>query len=272
MSQPIPINSGTVVPQYDDIPLGVPHLLMVPGEIRNRIYVLAVADVLNKGTMPGLAHPKREARTTREAQLLTRNWRLYRRSCLGLTQVCRQLRNEFLPIYRARIPISVRITELEAYICVFVMPQKVGNIRMEIDDGDQTTELRDAVILCASTPRIRITYGWATIQMIRLVHRPEEHGRFYMFLSECVKQLVVVPKAWRVATRWNGMSKIVVLERLEVYVKTDLEEQWMKALVEDLDVSHLSKWRLDLGLPVDVNVVPRVGQYNQPTTEVYGIE
>src|SRR5690242_9188530 len=68
------------------LPLHLPSPLTATKELRNRIYALALADILTSAILPGLAHPHRPAPTTRDLQMLTRNWRLFRRSCLGLTQ------------------------------------------------------------------------------------------------------------------------------------------------------------------------------------------
>ncbi|KAJ4986713.1 hypothetical protein SVAN01_07772 [Stagonosporopsis vannaccii] len=269
MAQPIPICPAPPSTRVlESSTLTISPLLALPGELRNRIYTLALCDILTRPTLPGLAHPKRLALTTREAQLLTRNWRLFRRSCLGLTQTCRLLRAEFLPLFRAGVPIHVRTSELEAYIKVFGQPLNVGWIRVEMCDGEGEVDVKDAVLYCARNPRVKLDFGHQRLPMARLLMSPGMYGSFYAFVAKCVDRLVVVPTFVEYAGRDGKRFKRFLISRLEAWVKEEFGVSWMQREAGKQDVNWLAKWRVGLGLPDGVRVVPRVVPRNVVTCDM----
>ncbi|XPS80266.1 hypothetical protein M3J07_012251 [Ascochyta lentis] len=235
-------------------------LLTIPGEIRNRIYELAIADVLEKATLPGLAHPQRKARTIRDAQSLTRNWRLFRRSFFGLTQVCRQLCEEFLPVHQSRIRITVRLSELKAYFATFVHDTKIANIKIQLDDTIDPTEMRDEILLCATSPRILIDFGCnLRSRMGKVLTYPEDYVKFYEYLAEYTERILAMPWSLKL-TRQDGMTRTSAwIAGLDVYVKKELAPVWMNAPLNEKNKPYLKRWRAELGLPVGIKVIPLVG-------------
>ncbi|UPX21296.1 uncharacterized protein EKO05_0011486 [Ascochyta rabiei] len=228
-------------------------------EIRNRIYDLAIADVLHKATQPGLAHPRRKAHTIREAQLLTRNWRLFRRLFLGLTQACRQLREEFLPTHQYRIPMTVQLTELEAYFATFVHDTNMANVKLQLHDGVRPTEMRALILRCATSPRILIDYACSPrCPMAEILAYPESYVAFYDYLVERTERIVAVPGSCTVARPDGSTFKRTWIVGLDVYVKQEFAEAWMDAPLVGTNTAELGYWRDGLGLPVGAEVVPMV--------------
>lgn len=97
-------------------------------EIRKRICKIAARDL--NGDMIRLTEaPQDEDTVTFISSARTPNdWSKLRRTCLALTQVNRQIRAEFLPVYRQHRYPGIHISSLEAYIRRFIVS---GNRRPE---------------------------------------------------------------------------------------------------------------------------------------------
>ncbi|CAN9430071.1 unnamed protein product [Alternaria alternata] len=82
-------------------------LLELPGELRNRIYDLAQeSDQVRLVYKPSLHHEQVEQTS---------------RQFFGLTQVCRKLRVEYLPIYNAHTIVSIDCVHTASYIDTFIL-------------------------------------------------------------------------------------------------------------------------------------------------------
>ncbi|KAJ8116483.1 hypothetical protein OPT61_g2108 [Boeremia exigua] len=262
-SWPYPFTQGCFVHVKNEFADDWMRLPAIPGcwrvglKLRNHIYTLAVTATVKMGTPPGLAHPKRLALDIQDSQMLTLNWRLFRRTCVGLTQVSHQVRAEFLPLYRKYVLICVRLTELYAYVGVFTKPLAVARMHVEIHDPMLMVDVRDALMLCATTPEVRVWFRWAKPAMHLLLSFPERFKLFYEFVAQKTEKVVIVPKSCK-TTRQDGSEVMKFgIDRLDVYVNDASAEVWMRAAVEKLDVNYLGKWKRDLQLPDGVNVVPR---------------
>ncbi|KAI8930994.1 hypothetical protein NX059_012005 [Plenodomus lindquistii] len=111
-------------------------LLRLPGELRNRIYDFCIEDnyehdrriVLRpkKDPFPGYCKVQSDWLQEHEPVAL--------RFFYGLTQVCRQVRAEYLLLYRAQAEVRVHDMEVYRYIDTFVQPdgnpssEPVGNV------------------------------------------------------------------------------------------------------------------------------------------------
>lgn len=222
-------------------------------EIRNRIYDIAVNDVLNKATMPGLAHPQRKAHSLRETQSLTRNWRLFRRSCLGLTQTCRQLRDELLPIHQARIPVTIRLTELEDYTATFIGPLRIGSIVVEAPEEIQNVNIRDVILLCHGSPSMLTEVHWKMpMRLQKLQCSLQRYPSLQSYIAGQVDRVTAVP-----GIRWNVQAGLhVPMVRMHLHVKNNCGKAWMKAPFKIENQEELKEWWISLGLPVGINVLP----------------
>ncbi|KAH6621884.1 hypothetical protein C7974DRAFT_212608 [Boeremia exigua] len=110
-------------------------LLGVPGEIRNKIYGFAMEESLDS-LKDKYSAKLTEAEADKVSYYAHRNrlsfgylWSAQRRyrQYWRLTQVCRLIRSEFLPVYNARTQFSVRLDDLQSYIDTFVRQPGVAD-------------------------------------------------------------------------------------------------------------------------------------------------
>lgn len=124
--------------------------------------------------------------------------------------------------------------------------------------AEQETEVRDAILFVARNPRVKLDFEFQRMSMARLLMSPSRYGRFCAFLERCVDRVVVVPASVVYAGQGGRWFEKFLIDRLEVWIKVGFGQRWMEMEVGDLDVNWLAKWRLGLGLPDGVRVVPRV--------------
>ncbi|KAI4942696.1 hypothetical protein J4E91_009865 [Alternaria rosae] len=144
-------------------------LLKLPGELRNRIYGFA-----------------QEPDDIHLVHKLTRQYEYAgqpKRQFFGLTQACRQLRTEYLPIYKAQTRVQIQCLDSLPYINTFVLPtgtepkQARGNLTVQLPDhgyepkgelgtkGDLAPH-RDIiylVFLCSKAPQVNVAFRLADI-------------------------------------------------------------------------------------------------------------
>ncbi|KAF9697510.1 hypothetical protein EKO04_004118 [Ascochyta lentis] len=109
-------------------------LLDLPGELRNRIYNFTVEE----GTIRFQRNqePPNSNSTTK-------------RQFFSLTQVCRSIRSEFSPLYRARTLVSLTPENLYEYISIFLTPPNItddqitGLITLNLTANPNTTSCID---------------------------------------------------------------------------------------------------------------------------------
>ncbi|KAI4910855.1 hypothetical protein J4E90_007111 [Alternaria incomplexa] len=83
-------------------------LLKLPGELRNRIY--------------NYAQEPRDVHLTRKPTQQHEQTNKTHRQFFGLTQVCRQLRSEYLPMYMAQTKVHIQCVDSLLYINTFILP------------------------------------------------------------------------------------------------------------------------------------------------------
>ncbi|KAI8931002.1 hypothetical protein NX059_012013 [Plenodomus lindquistii] len=94
--------------------------LKLPGELRNRIYEFATEDCTREFVLRSYKRGYSElcvfcARATTDT--------VVKRQYYSLTQVCHQIRNEYLPLYRARTETYIRLDDINEYInSIIVVP------------------------------------------------------------------------------------------------------------------------------------------------------
>jgi hypothetical protein len=97
--------------------------LALPGEVRNKIYEYAAESISQPPTFS--KHPKRRSASQRPL-------------FLGLTQVCRQIRTEYLPLYRSRTIHIVGVDEATKYIDTFFWAETVDSALLNIPKYEGT--------------------------------------------------------------------------------------------------------------------------------------
>lgn len=123
-------------------------------EIGNRIYGLAVdgallqPKILSQPFSHDQSHPERLTRTNAGAHFPPHEWHLLQKSFLGLTQVCRQLRKELLPIHQSQITFIVSAHDLQAYVTTFVVDLKIARAIVRTPRS-RIINIRDILLRCA---------------------------------------------------------------------------------------------------------------------------
>ncbi|KAF2623900.1 hypothetical protein BU25DRAFT_451095 [Macroventuria anomochaeta] len=113
--------------QSDDVEC---PLLKLPGELRNRIYAYTVEE----STIPLTYDMEWQPAWTRTC--------IRRRQFLGLTQVCRQIRFEFLPLYKTHTKVAPNTWDIYKYIDTWVAPgtsdeNVLGHVILDFMDDDR---------------------------------------------------------------------------------------------------------------------------------------
>ncbi|KAF2023368.1 hypothetical protein EK21DRAFT_118842 [Setomelanomma holmii] len=103
-------------------------LLDLPGEIRNRIYDAAVGgeNTQCKLSPPEAANANPDDETSSGDPEKRQLYAFLDRAWLGLTQTCRQLRIEFLPIYFANLDIMIDYWNVYDYLATFIFQGKLN--------------------------------------------------------------------------------------------------------------------------------------------------
>lgn len=89
-------------------------------------------------TEPDVIKPRRLCSAAADPEPWTKSKRQY----LGLTQVCRQLRSEFLPLYKAKTTVSLLPINMYAYIDTWIAPlglnedEILGHVIIDVFDAD----------------------------------------------------------------------------------------------------------------------------------------
>ena len=102
-------------------------------ELRNRIYEYVIAQKRNRRpTEILLIPPPYPTKSLLSCPGRLLSWSKLRRQTLGLSQTCRQLRREFLPLHQRIAPISISQTDVERYVTDFFPKDSQANGTLEI--------------------------------------------------------------------------------------------------------------------------------------------
>ncbi|KAF2993454.1 hypothetical protein E8E13_002209 [Curvularia kusanoi] len=107
------------------------RLLAIPGEIHNLIYEFIIEKALSRTQLKFTdvkEHPD-SIRLTRKPGH-EQDWPNLLRISVGLTQTCRQLRQEFLPIHQACVTVRVTKKDLPEYTATFIDGLDVANLNV----------------------------------------------------------------------------------------------------------------------------------------------
>ncbi|CAN9359219.1 hypothetical protein CC77DRAFT_300428 [Alternaria alternata] len=133
-------------------------LLELPGELRNRIYdFVQEPDQVRLVYKPSLHH-KQVEQTSQQF--------------FGLTQVCRKLRVEYLPIYNAQTIVSIGCLHTASYVDTFILPAGVepeqarGNLIVRtpayhgesVEQRVPTQAIIDLIALSQKAPGVTIKF------------------------------------------------------------------------------------------------------------------
>ncbi|KAF2832519.1 hypothetical protein CC86DRAFT_401286 [Ophiobolus disseminans] len=199
-------------------------LLDLPKEIRNRVYAAAVAGDDFDVRLIGLA-PSKLPKPSR-ALFCPPNWNTSRRPFLGLTQVCQQLRAEFLPIYYRYIKVSVPYMDVYRYGDTFMLYDKAHPI-----EQCNVRILREPGYLCRYAPTVgSFDIDIDIAPLLRLYKKTpglELELNSYHHLNNELRSLLDRDNTiW-----WDYVHKAVsriLYPGLEIRIKPEYKEEWMK--------------------------------------------
>lgn len=167
-------------------------------ELRNRIYSAAIADELGleKDAIPRLVREKTPQSTTILEQ--TGYWNDLQRRAYSLTQVCRQIRKEFLPIYREIVGVRIDMRDLKDYLSTVIQntnedPTTVcGNISIDIT-SPCNINFRDTLLLHDRAPHLHLqfTHPETSSDMMSILLDSHLWPKFHAYISERTNRVVL---------------------------------------------------------------------------------
>lgn len=271
-------------------------------EIRNRIFKLAIDDVLCEPKSTADATVSGSGTTTDDELLesstyiidltndattapprisddkpvyLTRqsasrphvqNWSRIRRCYLGLTQTCRQLREEFLPLHQARVPVGIFLDSLSDYIETLVRSGKVANINVAFahscvyHEYPSSSNVKKLFLLCAEESAITIRFEPKVCHEFQEILRNQsKYPRFFEYVRTRVDSTQFVQESfdhhWYEYVR-TGVPRATKV-RLYLTVKQQFGQLWMRRPYLPGYKQELELWRHELEVD-GINVYPRL--------------
>ncbi|KAF3005728.1 hypothetical protein E8E13_006251 [Curvularia kusanoi] len=207
-------------------------LLALPGELRNRIYEVAV-----ESCQDAPAHLRHISRGPFPANR-PKDWCELSRAFLGLTQTCRQIRKEFLAIHQTRVKVCVDITGIERYCSDILSHHELGNVVIEHDgswkggvwtDEDVDINIRELILLTSRCKEMNIE--WAKGIMPRdlykvLVSPAGTYDKFLRYLAERADKAEF--GAVRYCCGDDPDGRVHMIDALLVYPNEQYVEDWMR--------------------------------------------
>jgi len=171
-------------------------------ELRNRIY--------------NYAQEPRDVHLTRKPTQQHEQTNKTHRQFFGLTQVCRQLRSEYLPMYMAQTKVHIQCVDSLLYINTFILPtgtdpkQARGDLTVQLpgqlyESRSELSTQRDiihVVNLCGSAPQVNVAFALGDIPLSqsrfsgrrigRILHdltKPEAMPELHDFIRDSVEHL-----------------------------------------------------------------------------------
>jgi hypothetical protein len=183
-------------------------------------------------------------------------WADLQQQFLGLTQTCRQLRAEFMPVYRTKTVHEVHIADIPKYVGDYIQAgisedkDATGNIVIELPSGNERVDRMHSVYL---TPLIRLRLAVTYSKPKFLVRFRYEHGSLFYHgpgLARELDQLVSferttdAPSAWELYVR-NALHAVCIKTDgprvgLRMYVKRGHDEEFIKEYGQSTS-SHWTK-------------------------------
>ncbi|KAF2030274.1 hypothetical protein EK21DRAFT_112191 [Setomelanomma holmii] len=235
------------------------QLLTLPGEIRNHVYTFACDHNEVKLTRS----PSCKVQENPQEELSEG------RQFYNLTQVCRQIRTEFLPIYRHTSKVRLQYIDLPAYLkdCVIHPSDEaasIGNITFDVfSDGEMSDnedyrpvadgkiDILPVMMLCKHGPNLHIRCGtiackWCGSKSHRsdfedtlnALFRLQEHPALAEYLKDAV-----------------AAAKLQYPPRLTFEIRGDHWKSWMKDWKAGHSVNFgnedMKSWCEGVGLRID---------------------
>lgn len=245
-----------------------PRRLTIPPEIRNRIYGLALHSAAGIDNTPILKPIKVFG------PLRPLDWSTEQRQFIGLTQVCHQLRAEFLSMYQEQVNVKVDLNNIYGYVEDWVFKPDVdtemlqGNVTIEVTKRSWV-DIHGLLLLAAAAPRLKIRFAENNLkhpEMNRLFSASKEFPKLF----DCIQHKVerILPQIPSDGDGWvplvpEGSAKWTI-SCFRVYIKLEYAEEWMVKGFTDEDPLNWTElrddWSSSLGVHniYELTLQPRV--------------
>lgn len=203
-------------------------------EIRNNIYALALGVEATSRDGPLLNW------SSDLAQRDAISWSTTKRQFLGLTQVCRELRAEFLPVYMETIRVRINLDDIYKYLLEYVRVRQTprallkGNIVICILDEPKRKEkwvdIRPLILLQAEAPGLKLGFAEKNLKhlhMNQIFTASKKYPRLYDVIRDRAQDVSLqISPQYSFLLRTRMEDDIVSCFR--VYMKDIYAEDWMR--------------------------------------------
>ncbi|KAH7130376.1 hypothetical protein B0J11DRAFT_566412 [Dendryphion nanum] len=264
--------------------------LKLPGELRNRVYDYCVSTP--QQALLQLLPRRHSLRSCQSPEKISKQHRKF----TGLTQVCRQLRWEFRPLYMLAQEIGLDFTKINEYLNTFYPPgtpenSRAGNITVAISGRVTPFERRpEGVDVClmldvwANSWRIEAGFG----RYYCPTYEPAGDGEakdLYRLFGRMVlpdRKCTTMNRDWRgvLRGRWLAAVRVHRAPKLQdrpfihCLYKPEFKEHWMNAEVSDVEASKkdedgadIPSWLVRMGFTNMEYYDVKVGVINRPSLE-----
>lgn len=194
------------------------------------------------------------------------DWSRIRRCYLGLTQTCRQLREEFLPLHQARVPVNIFLDSLSDYIETLVRSGKVANINVAVAYSCAfhgfmlSFNVRKVFLLCAEESAIKIRFKpKAYHEFQEILCNQSKYPRFFEYVRTRVVWAQFVQESFD--HHWHDyiMTTVSRAPSLHLYLTVNQQfgQLWMRRPHLPGYRQELELWRHELEVD-GINVYPRL--------------
>ena len=173
------------------------------------------------------------------------------RQFFGLTQACRQLRAEYMPIHRAQTKAHIQCQDSVSYIKTFILPtgtdpkQARGNVIIQLPDqwyesrgaSSPQRDIIHAINLCRSAPQVNIAFALSDVPLsqsrfsgrgmhhsLRDLTQPEATPELHDFIQNSVEHV----ECW-IEPRLSVSDSMPHLNYY-VHVVFNVDEEWKDCL------------------------------------------
>jgi hypothetical protein len=203
---------------------------------------------------------------------LVENWGSFQRKAYALTQVCRKIRREFLPLYRKEVKVRINIEDVDHYLTYAVQTavtdptSAYGNISIDITN-ERSVNLQDVLLLHDRAPDLHLsfTHPERESDMMSILLDADRWPEFHAFIAEKTSRVVLTihfddfigcgydsseDSDSELDEKPEENWKYPYTQSCTLFVKEEFAEMWMKRSWHGSDRwrDGLYQWEADLGL------------------------
>lgn len=212
----------------------------------------------SRSTAINYSTPEYLTREDRGTQPQKPNWRLLRRSFLGLTQTCHQLRKEFLPLHQRYTPIKVAFDKLPDYARTCIENTYAANVMVEPRDSG-TIDIPDVVLLFSKASTINIRSRDLVLNQLLVKLQKNPHLLEYIE-NKAIRVIITVNFRIVLDPVYGDVLSCLLFDGMDLYLNEEFAEEWMEESWKAKNEENLQRWRRELGVD-GFNVLPVLGNF-----------